>query len=59
MEHQSQLLEFNLTWIINLLVSHGPFIKSNSIQFQPVLRSIQKIITRIRHDIGRLCDENI
>ncbi|KAJ1948790.1 U3 snoRNP protein [Linderina macrospora] len=54
----SQLLEFHLRWITGLLSNHGSFVKTRSVRLQPVLRTLQRGIARMRQDIGSVCDKN-
>ncbi|KAJ1947304.1 U3 snoRNP protein [Kickxella alabastrina] len=54
----SQLLEFHLRWISGLLCNHGSFVKTRSATLQPVLRTLQRGITRLHQDIGSVCDKN-
>ncbi|KAJ1871468.1 U3 snoRNP protein, partial [Coemansia sp. RSA 486] len=54
----SQLLEFHLRWISGLLSNHGTFVKTRSASLQPVLRTLQRGVTRLHQDIGSVCDKN-
>ena len=52
-------LEFNLLWIESLLSRHGRYLKENAAGFAAELRSVQKTVTRIQHDLSRMADDNI
>ncbi|MCJ1286074.1 hypothetical protein MMC26_005416 [Xylographa opegraphella] len=52
-------LEFNLLWIEALLSQHGRYLKENSGGFAAELRSVQKAVTRIQHELTRMADDNI
>ncbi|KAJ1966268.1 U3 snoRNP protein [Dipsacomyces acuminosporus] len=54
----SQLLEYHLRWISGLLSNHGTFVKTRSVSLQPVLRTLQRGISRLHQDIGSVCDKN-
>ncbi|KAI8322656.1 WD40 repeat-like protein [Martensiomyces pterosporus] len=54
----SQLLEYHLRWISGLLSNHGTFVKTRSVTLQPVLRTLQRGISRLHQDIGAVCDKN-
>ncbi|KAJ2808159.1 U3 snoRNP protein [Coemansia guatemalensis] len=54
----SQLLEFHLRWVSGLLSNHGTFVKTRSVALQPVLRMLQRSISRMHQDIGTVCDKN-
>ncbi|KAJ2723402.1 U3 snoRNP protein [Coemansia sp. Benny D115] len=54
----SQLLEYHLRWIAALLSAHGSFVRSRSVSLQPVLRTLQRAISRLHQDIGTVCDRN-
>ncbi|KAL6006116.1 U3 snoRNP protein [Asimina triloba] len=48
-------LEFILQWCQELCKAHGHFIQQNSRTLLPSLRSLQKAITRLHHDLADTC----
>ncbi|XP_029644445.1 periodic tryptophan protein 2 homolog isoform X2 [Octopus sinensis] len=55
---QSAHIQYYLTWLEHLLVSHGPALKQRSASIMATLRSIQKA-TKIKYDdIGKICEHN-
>lgn len=52
-------MQFYLTWCKYLLSSHGTYIKSNSRSLMPMLRSLQKNLSRHSGSMSSLCDNNI
>jgi len=51
-------LEFYLSWCKELLVSHGRFCKTNSRTLMPILRLLQKSLSRHSGPMASLCDSN-
>ncbi|POW07197.1 hypothetical protein PSTT_08455, partial [Puccinia striiformis] len=56
-DHSSNHLEFNLSWI-NLLSSHGRYLKNHSNLVAPILRSIQKALHDAHSCVSKLSNSN-
>ncbi|ODV88017.1 hypothetical protein CANARDRAFT_192731 [[Candida] arabinofermentans NRRL YB-2248] len=48
---ESQHIEFNLTWVSNLLTHHGKYITRNKHIYSSALRSIQRFLNRVAKDV--------
>ncbi|CAL5327694.1 unnamed protein product [Camellia sinensis] len=51
-------LEFMLQWSQELCKAHGQYIKQNSRNLLPSLKSLQKAITRLHQDLAETCSSN-
>lgn len=47
-------LEFYLLWTKHILFSWGKFLKENSLEFMPLLISLQKNLTGSAENLGKL-----
>ncbi|XP_022257607.1 periodic tryptophan protein 2 homolog [Limulus polyphemus] len=54
----SRHIEFYLTWIHQLLLSHGSALKSRSTFILGTLHTLQKNLTRWNEDLGKICNHN-
>ena len=54
----SQHLEFNLLWCLQLFNYHGRFLKDNSKSFIGIFRNLQKNITKQYNELSNICDDN-
>ncbi|OLY80832.1 Periodic tryptophan protein 2-like protein [Smittium mucronatum] len=52
-------LELDLFWINSILVNHGKYFETNTINTRPILRHVRKLVTQTRTSLGKLCDDNI
>ena len=52
-------LEFNLIWIANILRRHGTFLKDNSQKHATELRMLQRSLSIIQRDLGKLWVDHV
>ncbi|KAI9676405.1 MAG: hypothetical protein M1817_000562 [Caeruleum heppii] len=52
-------LEFNLRWIEQLVSVHGRWIRENKASLDTELRVVDRTISRVRDELGRLAQENV
>jgi periodic tryptophan protein 2 len=55
---ESPHLEFNLLWIEAVLSLHGAYLRDNRGMFEAELRGVQKVVQRVRGELGRVGEEN-
>ncbi|OMJ27686.1 Periodic tryptophan protein 2-like protein [Smittium culicis] len=51
-------VELDLTWICSILINHGKYFTTNSINTRPILRQVRKLVSQMRTSLGKLCDDN-
>ncbi|KAI7785565.1 periodic tryptophan protein 2 [Diaporthe eres] len=56
---QSPHIEFCLLWIKALVDKHGPWLTANRGKIDMELRVVNRAVTRMRHEIRKLADENV
>jgi periodic tryptophan protein 2 len=56
---ESPHLEFSLLWIKAILDSHGPWISDNRGAVEAEMRTMSRVVGRIRDDLRKLADDNI
>ncbi|KNC96819.1 snoRNA-binding rRNA-processing protein PWP2 [Spizellomyces punctatus DAOM BR117] len=54
----SPRIQFNLMWATTLLKYHGRYLKDHSVEFASVLRGLQKGMSKMYEDLGKVCNDN-
>ncbi|KAG0148898.1 hypothetical protein CROQUDRAFT_654250 [Cronartium quercuum f. sp. fusiforme G11] len=57
-QNSSNRIEVNLVWINSILSAHGRYLKANSNEVAPVMRSVQKAFLDTHSSIAKLCNSN-
>ena len=55
---ETRHLDFYAKWSKAILLTHGTYIKDNSVQFMPTLNLMVKNISSKSEDLGKVCDHN-
>ncbi|KAI9316685.1 WD40 repeat-like protein [Dichotomocladium elegans] len=55
---KSPHIEFHLMWVVSIMTAHGRYLKEHRSEYQSVFRTLHKSISRVREDIGNICDSN-
>ncbi|EGG06958.1 uncharacterized protein MELLADRAFT_35901 [Melampsora larici-populina 98AG31] len=57
-DSSSNRIEFNLIWINSILSAHGRYLKANSHEVAPVMRSVQKALLDTHSSVAKLSNSN-
>ena len=56
---ESPHLEFNLLWVEAILSYHGRWMKDNKINLEAEVRAAERVVRRIKEELGKLVDGNL